>query len=158
VKLRAHLFKNSILTSTLLRYFRPYAIMFIWLNACVKVKLSLVLTTHYTMTYGDVEQSHSQESLLLKAGLLWNPKIHYRVHKNQQPALSWTTRIQSIRLNTLPNIHFNIIIPPKPVFWVVSSLQTFKRKIFYAFLTLSMRVTCPAHFILLDFMTLIIFG
>ena len=38
--------------------------------------------------------------------ILWNPKVHHRIHKSPPPALSWA--------KSALNIDFNIIFPPMP--------------------------------------------
>lgn len=64
--------------------------------------------------------------------LLWNQMVHYRVHKNPQPALSWNTPIQSVTCHLtscryililysvlrlcLPSGFFSSVHPTKPVY------------------------------------------
>jgi hypothetical protein len=45
--------------------------------------------------------------------ILWNPKVHYHVHKSPPLVLSWARSIWSIPPHpTSLNIHYNIIHPP----------------------------------------------
>jgi hypothetical protein len=91
-----------------------------------------------------------------KFRLLWNPKIHYRVHKTQDPILSQMNPIHILK-PCFFKVHRNIILPsvlPSPSSLFFSRLPT---KILHAFLISTTRATFPAHFILLELITLIIF-
>jgi len=111
-----------------------------------------------------MEQSHYWEASGLSASLrnlrlLWNPKVYYRVHKNapQVPILSQLNPIHTFPpsfLNINPNIisHLRVDLPPGLFPW------GFPTKILYASLISPMRAICFAHLILLDFITLMMFG
>jgi hypothetical protein len=57
-----------------------------------------------------------------------------------------------------PKIHSNIIFPSAPRSSKWSLPFRFPTKTLYAYLICTIRATCPAHLILLDVITLIIFG
>jgi hypothetical protein len=43
--------------------------------------------------------------------ILWNPKVHYRIHNSRHLFLSWAKSIQSAPPSHYSKIYFNIIIP-----------------------------------------------
>jgi len=88
--------------------------------------------------------------------LLWNPNIHYHVHKNPPP-ISILSQMNPVYIfqSYFPNIHSDTIlsfVPRSSVF-----PPGFHTKILYAFLICPMCATCLTH-IILDLITLVTFG
>jgi hypothetical protein len=81
-------------------------------------------------------QTTSSHSASQIPRLLWNPKVHYRVHNSPPlvPVLSQINRVDNF-LTYFPKIRSNIILPIyAPAFQVVSSLPT---KIFLSIYNIS---------------------
>jgi hypothetical protein len=92
------------------------------------------------------------------SNILWNPKFHYRDHKNppMDPILSQIEPVHTTP-SYVSKYHINIIHPPTSwSFWKSLFLLTFPLIILYAILFSHIRAICPAHLILLDLIILII--
>ena len=87
------------------------------------------------------------------------PKDHYRTHK-RPPLVSILGQPSPVHIPTshLLEIHPNIIHPstPRSPQWSLS--LRFPIKTLYTPLSSPIRATCPAHLILLDFITRVILG
>ena len=88
-----------------------------------------------------------------------NPKVHYRTHK-RPPPVSILGHPNPVHIPTshLLEIHPNIIHPSMSGFPIGLFPSGFLTKIPYAPLSSPIRATCPAHLILLDFITPTILG
>ena len=106
-----------------------------------------------------MEQSPSREANRFSASQeiprkIWNPKVHYRIHKCPPPVpiLSHldpvhTPHPTSWRSILILSFHLRLVLP--------SGLfpSGFPTKTLFTPLQTSIRATCPAHLILIDFIT-----
>jgi len=94
-----------------------------------------------------------------RLGKAWNSKVHYRVLKTS-PLVPDLRQMNPV--HTLPpyfsKIHSNIIFPSTASLPSGLFPSGFPTEILYTLLIYLLRGTCPAHIILLDFVTLIVFG
>jgi len=88
-----------------------------------------------------------------------NPKVHYRIHK-RPPPVSILAQPNPVHIPTfhLLEIHLNIIHPSAPRSPQWSPSLRFPQQDLIDPLSSPIRATCPAHLILLDFITRTILG
>ena len=140
--------------------YQPFAPSHFWGDWGSK---DFILPLTYLLTYSMV-QSPSWEANWFAASqeiprISRNPKVHYRTHKRLHLSVSWASPIQSIyphptswRSSLILSTHLRLGLP--------SGLfpSSFPTKTLYTPLSSPIRATCPAHLILVDFITRTILG
>jgi hypothetical protein len=121
------------------------------------------LNTVILLTYF-MQQSPSWEANRFSASqeiphILWESKVHHRIHKSPPPViiLSQSDPVQTSTSHFL-NIHLKLILPSKPGCPKWSPSLCCPTKTLCTPLLSPTRATCPAHLILLDFITWTIMG
>jgi len=132
--------------------------IYVWTNSSWDRRLSGLLLTYSTV------QSPSWEANWFAASqeiprISRNPKVHYRTHK-RPPPVSILGQPNPVHIPTshLLEIHPHIIHPSTPRSPQWSSCLSFPHQDPIHPLSSPIRATCPAHLILLDFITDTILG
>ena len=119
-----------------------------------------ILFTYYLLTYLITQCSRVLlEKVTESPPILWNPKIHYRIH-NSRPPVPILRQLDSVHIPTshLLKIHLNIILPftPGSPKWSLSLRFPHQNPVYAS--SAPIHATYPTCLILLDFITQTILG
>jgi len=130
---------------------KSVSVFIIWANTTFR-------TIAYLPTYS-MEQSPSWEANWFAASqeihrILWNPKVHYRIHKCPLHAPIFS-QLDPVHTSTSHFLKFRLILFSHLRLGLSSGFfpPGFPTKTLYTPLPSPILATCPAHLILLDFIT-----
>ena len=144
---------------------RPHFILFSYIDLGVPSRLFPSELTHlltYLLTpWSKIFLERLTGFRLVKKNslILWNAKLHYRIHKCPPP-ISILSQLDTVHNPTsyFLKIHLIIILPTMPQSPKWSLSLRFPTKTIYAPLLSPICTTCPVHLILLDFTIRTILG
>ena len=132
-------------------------------NKLLFLEMCVCLCGLSVLTYS-MKQSPSWEANRFSASqeftrIFWKPNVHYRIH-NCPPPVPILSQLDPVHTPTshFLKIHLNIILPSTPGSPKLSLSFRFPHQNPVHALLSPIRATCPAHLILLDFITRKILG
>ena len=132
-------------------------LFYLCISSVIRVPLMVELTNP-TQQSPSLEASTSSASQEMSC-ILWNPKVHYRVHNSPPhvPILSQINPVHPLATDFLM-INFNVVVPYTS--GIANGLlpSDFPIKTLNAPLLSAIRATCSVHLVFLDLVTRIIFS